>query len=303
MVKTNTTNNTKTACCSTRQKTYGIIALIGLFACGVMIGVAMNGGNGAHRVKEMGMSESQCNQIASQITMVAQGYNCSGDQCATKLRELNDVYSKHCAGRTFEIEEPKTAPKTDDMADKKTCEVIEEMLTSRLNDERQQDERDHISNIDVYKKLVKNGCPENVEKYQALIQREQEILAAIRVGAVSETEQTCTEIERLLQEQLGYCGSAYDSQCHISNAKIYANISERGCPENRQKYVDLAAKELEIARALQDDKFSDSDRKQISDTYRRIQMKQAANQILNKVQQLADPAIDFIIQAQKIIEE
>ena len=104
-------------------------------------------------------------------------------------------------------------------------------------------------------------------------------------------------------QQVNYFSHDDRSDDRIERAKIYANISERGCPENRQRYVDLAAKELEIARALRDDDFSEADKKQISDTYRRIQMKQAAGEILNKVQQLADPAIDFIIQAQKIIEE
>lgn len=297
--------NLKVTCCSSRQKVLGVVALGGLFVCGMFVGAAMNG-NGGRRLKEIGMSEDQCWQIARKITEVAEGdafAGCNGETCVAKLRELNEIYSKNCAGRTFEVEEPKPAPKVEDTSDKKTCEVIEDLLKHDLADENNNYPFGHKNNIVVYKKLVQNGCPENVEKYRALIQREQEILAALTGGMASENTQTCAEIERLLQEQVRYCDSAYDSECHINNAKIYANISERGCQENRQKYADLAAKELEIARALQDDKFSDYDREQISDTYKRIQMKQAAGEVLNKVQQLADPAIDFIIQAQKIIEE
>ena len=286
-----------------------------------MIGVAMNGGNsnGGRRVKEMGMTKSQCQELANEILKTSRGggissgisSSCSGETCVAKLRELNEVYTKNCAGRTFEVEEPKPQPKvedtadkkTEDTADKKTCEVIEELLARDLADENDNYPGNHQNNINVYKKLAENACPENVEKYQALIVREQEILAALTGQASSENTQTCAEIERLLQEQVGRYYHDEIPNDRIGRAKIYANMSERGCAENAQKYKDLAAKELEIARALQDDDFSDFDREQISDTYRRIQMKQAANQILNKVQQLADPAIDFIIQAQKIIEE
>lgn len=298
MKKTNfDTNATRPACCSTRQNVFGVIALVGLFACGVMIGVAMNG-----HAKKSVVNDASCDYVAQKIVDVSSGKCYGGKSCLEQLQELNEMYSKNCGGHEF-VSNQKPAPKVEDAADKKTCEVIEEMLAGWLCDEREVDETCHRNNIHWYEKLVQNGCPENTEKYQALIQREQEILAALTGNVASENTQTCAEIERLLQEQLAYLKEETIAEVRIDRAKIYANMSERGCAENSQKYKDLAAKELEIARALQDDNFSDSDRAQISDTYRRIQMKQAANQILNKVQQLADPAIDFIIQAQKIIEE
>lgn len=293
MVKSNTSS---AACCGPRQKVYGIIALVGLFACGLMVGIAMNGNRSGNA-----MMEKQCNALSKQIVRISSRASMDADDLAM-LEKLNATYAKNCAGYNF-TEEPKIAPKHEDMVDKKTCEVIEELLQSDLFGEQNSNPQDHRNNIETYKKLAVRGCPENAEKYQALIVREQEILAALTGGSMSGNNQTCLEIEELLNEQLPVCTNAFDSVCHIERAKIYANMSERGCAENKQQYVNLAAKELEIARALQDDKFNDFDKAEISDTYRRIQMKQTANEILNKVQQLADPAIDFIIQAQKIIEE
>ncbi len=60
---------------------------------------------------------------------------------------------------------------------------------------------------------------------------------------------------------------------------------------------------MEIARALRDDYFNRNETLEVVETYKRLEMKQAAADVLDKVQKLTDPAIDFIIQVQKIIEE
>ncbi len=288
---------------TTGQKVFGVLAFAALFVCGVMVGVAINGANKSNReVKEIGMTESQCESLAGTILQTSNGLGCMGDACVTKLRELNDVYTKNCAGRTFEVEAPKTVSLSEDATEaKETCEVIEDMLTGWLVSETSLDEVSHRANIETYKRLVENGCPENAEKYQALIQREQEILAALSNQVMAENIQTCAEIETLLLQQLPFASDRSDDR--IDRAKVYANLSERGCAENSQRYVELAAKELEIARALRDDKFSEPETVEVVETYKRLEMKQAANEVLDKVQKLTDPAIDFILQIQKIIEE
>ncbi|MBD5400446.1 hypothetical protein HDR61_01720 [bacterium] len=280
-----------------RQRLIGIVALAVLFGCGIMVGMSINGNGGA---ADPAM-DKQCAALSKQIISIS-SKSYMGTDDLERLEKFNDAYAKNCADYNF-MEEPKPQPKVEDTADKKTCEVIEELLSERLNVPVMTGSEIamHSNNIAVYKSLVEKGCPENADKYSDMIMRESAIIDALKSNASSENTRTCTEIEHLLMQNTYPCET--DAECHINNAKVYANISERGCPENRQKYVDLAAKELEIARALQDDNFSDSDREQISDTYRRIQMKQTANEIMNKVQKLADPAIDFIIQAQKIIEE
>lgn len=118
-------------------------------------------------------------------------------------------------------------------------------------------------------------------------------------------ETTCGKIEILLKERLF---DAYtDAEGHIENAKVYANLSERGCAENSQKYKELAKQELEIARALNDDhiKYPDEqdDAIEIVETYKRLQMQVEAEKMIEKAKKLTDPAIDFIIQLEKIIEE
>ena len=114
---------------------------------------------------------------------------------------------------------------------------------------------------------------------------------------------TCGKIEMLLTNRLYHDGNP-DVEAHIDNAKIYANLSERGCPENSVKYKNLAKQELEIARALDDDKLEDrQDSIEIVETYKRLQMQAEAERMIEKAKKLTNPAIDFIIQLEKIINE
>ena len=82
-------------------------------------------------------------------------------------------------------------------------------------------------------------------------------------------------------------------------------MSERGCAENSEKYKELAAQELEIARALTDDNVSENQNEatEMVETYKRLHMQQEAAKMLEKAKKLTNPAIDFIIQLEKIIEE
>lgn len=119
-------------------------------------------------------------------------------------------------------------------------------------------------------------------------------------------ETTCGQIERILNERL-YSVDSPDAEAHIDNAKIYANLSERGCAVNSEKYKELAKKELEIARALNDDHVEYTDEQQdaieIVETYKRLQMQAEAEKMIEKAKRLTNPAIDFIIELEKIIEE
>ena len=117
---------------------------------------------------------------------------------------------------------------------------------------------------------------------------------------------TCGKIEMLLTERL--LPVEYDDpKSHVNNAKIYANLSERGCTENSGKYRDLAKQELEIARALTDDDMEgyqgQKEATEIVETYKRLQMQAEAERMIEKAKKLTNPAIDFIIQLEKIIEE
>lgn len=181
---------------------------------------------------------------------------------------------------------------------KKTCAVIEEIQLGWLVDENSPIVQDHQSNLRVYEILVQHGCPENEEKYRTAIAREMEIIDAL--SGQQNLMSTCEQIEVALLEQLPD-GNYSDNR--IDRAKIYANLSERGCPENSQKYVNLAQQELEIARALQDDKFSEDDTIEVVETYKRLNMQAAAQEIFDVAKKLTNPAIDFILEVEKIINE
>lgn len=181
---------------------------------------------------------------------------------------------------------------------KKTCAVIEEIQLGWLVDENSPIVQDHQSNLRVYEILVQHGCPENQDKYRTAIAREMEIIDAL--SGQQNLMSTCEQIEVALLEQLPD-GNYSDNR--IDRAKIYANLSERGCPENSQKYVALAQQELEIARALQDDKFSEDDTIEVVETYKRLNMQAAAQEIFDVAKKLTNPAIDFILEVEKIINE
>ena len=95
-----------------------------------------------------------------------------------------------------------------------------------------------------------------------------------------------------------------DAQFYINRAKIYANLADRGCKENVEIYKELAKKDLDIARALNNDSLDDKrEATEMVETYKRLQMQAEAMKMIEKAKKLTNPAIDFIIQLEKIIEE
>lgn len=118
---------------------------------------------------------------------------------------------------------------------------------------------------------------------------------------------TCKAIENHLIHKL-ICNDenhpCMNEQHHIYDAQIYANLAERGCAENSAKFKELAKQELEVARALTDDNLVNKDESiEIVETYKRLQMQAEAEKMIEKAKKLTNPAIDFIIELEKIIEE
>ncbi len=97
--------------------------------------------------------------------------------------------------------------------------------------------------------------------------------------------------------------NAYDYDDHINNAKIYAIIAERGCEDETAYYKELAEQELAVARAITDDKLSEQDTIEVVETYKKLQMQAAAQEMFDKAKRLTNPAIDFILEVEKIINE
>ena len=182
---------------------------------------------------------------------------------------------------------------------KETCAIIEDLLLERLYPVDSQEVGMHEYNINVYERLVMNGCSHNQQKYHNAATREREIVAVLQ--ASNNSQQTCEQIESLLLGQLPYASDRSDDR--IDRAKIYANLSERGCAENSAKYVEMAKQELEIARALEDDEFDNQETIEVVETYKRLNMQAAAEEIFETAKKLTNPAIDFILEVEKIINE
>lgn len=279
---------------------YGVIGAIALVLIGGIAGYIINGSDHVNRSI---MTEEQCKKLSKEITLAL------NNSFFDRLEKLNKIYSENCLDRDFEESKPEQKVEVKQLP-QETCAAIEELLKAQLADENSLYAPEHRNNFEVYTKLAEKGCEKNKEKYLKLAQRENDIAKALATAepepmAIEDfSEQpTCEQIESLLSRRLGGW-DLESSERRIERAKIYANLSERGCPENSEKYKELAAQELEIARALYDDNLEDRDESiEIVETYKRLQMQQEAARMIEKAKKLTNPAIDFIIELEKIIEE
>jgi hypothetical protein len=90
---------------------------------------------------------------------------------------------------------------------------------------------------------------------------------------------------------------------HLERAEIFARASEYGCAENSEKYRQMALREIGVARSLNNQKFKSDVTQQVINTYKKEDMKRDADKILDKARQITDPAIDFILEVEKIIND
>lgn len=279
---------------------YGVIGAIALVLIGGIAGYIINGSDHVNRSI---MTEEQCEKLSKEINYLISSSRYDD------LEKLNKVYSANCLDRDFEESKPQPKAKEEKLPEI-TCEAIEELLKKELYDENSLNSEDHEHNFRAYTRLAEKGCEKNKEKYLKLAQRENDIAKALATAEPEpmpiedfSEQPTCEQIESLLSRRLGSWGLER-SERRIERAKIYANLSERGCPENSEKYKELAAQELEIARALYDDNLEDRDESiEIVETYKRLQMQQEAARMIEKAKKITNPAIDFIIELEKIIEE
>jgi len=160
---------------------------------------------------------------------------------------------------------------------------------------------------------VQHGRYENLEKLNKIFSencndrdfREQPKPVVAPEAPAKMPSITCEAVEKLLGRRLeSFSEDSTDAAEHIERAKIFANLSERGCAKNSGTYRDLAKKEIDIARALNDDHLDNQyEATEMVETYKRLQMQAEAEKMIEKAKKLTNPAIDFIIQLEKIIEE
>lgn len=215
-------------CCSTSHKIWSAIALAGLFACGLILGLSYS----ARDVNPAAISAEQCDAIANEIVKITT--DGATAENIDSLNELNMVYSNGCAGRLVIIERPvASAPSEKHPEIMSTCMRIEKLLIQRL-------------------------YPEDSPEYWK----------------------------------------------HLQNADTYSSLADRGCAENADMYKTLALRELEISSALQpEENMGENDAEIVIDTFKKLDMQQEAKEFLDKMERLIDPATDFILQMEQIINE
>jgi hypothetical protein len=183
------------------------------------------------------------------------------------------------------------------------CETIEEIYSRRLLPVDSGEVDMHNHNVSVYQVLLAHGCPENKNKYQQAINNEKKIIDSLQVNFVTENKVACRQIEDTLLSAMPYADDKSRELVRLDRARIYAQISERGCPENAKKYANLAKQELDIARGVSDDKFNEEETVDIIEIYKRLDMQSAAQEVFDMAKKLTNPTIDFILQVEKILNQ
>ncbi|MCM1294465.1 MAG: hypothetical protein NC311_02795 [Muribaculaceae bacterium] len=278
------------------QKIWGVIALVGLFACGLMVGITWRGHESDTSTDStVQFTESQCDMIADKIQRAVK------NESFEKLEKLTQIYAVSCDGHI--------QTKTDVIAEPEkklsTCEKIEKLLLRNLNPADSQDAWAHQQNAELYNKLSQHGCPENADAFKQLIAQETAIANAL--GATSQnaiaTMRTCEEIEMVLKQQINeYANNSYE---RLHNADVYSTMAERGCPENSDKYKELALRQIEVVSAVSDEAelAQPQNAKTVVDTYKKLQMQSEARKFLNKIDRLIDPATNFILEMERVVNE
>ncbi len=271
----------------TSRKVWGVLALAGLFTCGVFIGTTLNN----NRTPDTEFSDDACRELADKI---------AGETDEATLEQLGETYSEHCT----------VAASDQNTTNLSRCQWFEEMLSTRLcSDDTLKSNSINYScleqNIGIYNKLVTYGCPENRDKYVEILGNQASLLKLMFGESVLDTDKlsTCERIEQLLTGPLGGADTN-DPDEHLYKAEIYARLAERGCPENADKYRALAASEIEITTALRPvEDMSDSDVADVVDVYKKVKMQAAAQQVIDTLQKVSEPTIDFILKLEKIVNE
>lgn len=166
------------------RKVLGVVALVGLFACGVFIGATLNNNRApSSDDKVIKFSEGDCYSLI---------FKMKSTNDANMVEKLKEVYDDNCANRIIYTKPVTAQDDADDaLGDVATCERIEQLLERNLEPEEDGDPRAHLNNANIYARLAERGCPENVDKYRALAAREIEITTALQpVEEMHESEVT-----------------------------------------------------------------------------------------------------------------
>ncbi|MBO4480394.1 MAG: hypothetical protein J5742_02080 [Alphaproteobacteria bacterium] len=200
-----------------------------------------------------------------------------------------------------------TTEKVENFVERNTmpCRVKEENLQRLLT------ENDHAHNARIYEKLVKIGCEKNKERFANFAESERELddaMLYVKYGEENFADvpgiRPCEVIEKQLKFELITRDNPASWE-HSRNARVYSQMAEDGCPENSEKYKQMALDELQIADGIKvrDDSISQDEMRYTVGTYKKLQMQNEARKYIKKAEKLINPGIDFIMELQRVIEE
>lgn len=152
---------------------WALFALIGLFACGFMLGLFY----GSSKELKMNLSSQDCENLAQEIIKITT--NGATSENIDDLRNLNDLYSNSCAGRLVIINEESVKNADID----KECELYEAAIKSRIFPAEEPNFLAHYYNYVLYGRLSENGCSENSETYEKLAAAELELVNILKGSA------------------------------------------------------------------------------------------------------------------------
>jgi hypothetical protein len=220
-------------------------------ACGILAAIAaayyLKDG-GKTEFKEIGFSESYCGEISEVINKISTtGDYDSRDNVefykarTEKLKELNSIFDKNCSGRKIKVEKIKEKPLPET-----ACGRFEQIMQSYIHNEMSPEIFTHSDLATTYADLAKFGCPENKDKYIALMERELKIANALD-SSINIT--TCERIEKIVYID-NHDKYSSNTSNHFELAEGYAKLYQDGCPKNKEKFRAAAEQELEIFNIL-----------------------------------------------------
>ncbi len=281
---------------SRAQKIWGVVALAGLFACGLIIGLTWRGNSQPDATGDVvQFTESQCDEFARRIQ------NSIDMNRLDDLEKYQKIYAQSC-GSHIVAEEVVVSETSEKL---KPCEKIEKLLLRDLYSSDNPDPNAHIGNAELYKNVSQYGCPENAEKYKQLSDDETVIAIALKesMGVTTNDTRTCEEIERALQSQLREIYPESRAEERLHNADIYSTMAERGCPENAEQYKELALRQIDVVSAVSNEQELTENKETIVETYEKLQMQEAARNFLNKLDRLIKPTTDLIYEIGRVVNE
>lgn len=279
------------------QKFKAFLAFVLLFVCGVMVG--------AGTIDQKNQKKAESEHFVPKYTEVYVNPNnvIFGDVAYgdSVVRELN--VSANMPVKIVSIEKGLDYPHVSVDSDCMSLPYVDEKQSCKIFVTLKPIEGEDFVMNSYYGGTKRGGVPDDMLLVVNMVDMDGAVMDAgivLKHGYFKEkkldNEKPCKQIEDALNQSAQFTYG-------VDRARIYAQMSERGCPENAKKYASLAKQELDIARGVSDDKFNEEETVDIIEIYKRLDMQAAAQEVFDMAKKLTNPTIDFILQVEKILNQ